>query len=86
MEKRIWMVRTLFTQFAHFIDILYWIFGNITDIQSKLASRNHHTGFDDSGFVHFNLINGGSGCINFFHRYGTKTWKAALPSLPKMAV
>ncbi|MBK9629298.1 MAG: hypothetical protein IPO56_16825 [Flavobacteriales bacterium] len=32
---------TLFTQFSHFIDILYWLFGDITDIQGKFADNNH---------------------------------------------
>ena len=32
---------TLFTQFSHFIDILYWLFGDITDIQARFADFNH---------------------------------------------
>lgn len=69
---------TLFTQFSHFIDILYWIFGDITNIVSKLNSHNHRdlTEFEDSGFVHFDLINGGSGCIN----YSTSVWDQNLES------
>ena len=69
---------TLFTQFSHFIDILYWIFGDITNIVSKLDSHNHKdlTEFEDSGFVHFDLINGGSGCIN----YSTSVWDKNLES------
>ena len=27
---------TLFTQFSHFIDIMYWLFGDITDIQGQV--------------------------------------------------
>lgn len=69
---------TLFTQFSHFIDILYWVFGDITNIVSKLNSHNHQelTEFEDSGFVHFDLINGGSGCIN----YSTSVWDRNLES------
>ena len=69
---------TLFTQFSHFIDILYWIFGDITNIVSRLSSHNHKhlTEFEDSGFVHFDLINGGSGCIN----YSTSVWDRNLES------
>lgn len=69
---------TLFTQFSHFIDILYWIFGDITNIVSKLHSHNHKhlTEFEDSGFVHFDLINGGAGCIN----YSTSVWDKNLES------
>ena len=32
---------TLFTQFSHFIDIMYWLFGDITEIQAKFADFNH---------------------------------------------
>jgi predicted dehydrogenase len=32
---------TLFTQFSHWIDLLYWLFGDITDIQAKFADFNH---------------------------------------------
>ena len=52
---------TLFTQFSHWIDIMYWIFGDITNIQAKFADFNHqhNTEFEDSGFVSFEFINGG---------------------------
>lgn len=69
---------TLFTQFSHFIDILYWLFGDIQDIKAKLASLNHShlTEFEDSGFVSFDFVNGGMGCINF----STSVWNTNLES------
>lgn len=64
---------TLFTQFSHWIDIMYWVFGDITNIQAKFADFNHQqsTAFEDSGFVSFDFVNGGMGCIN----YSTAVWK-----------
>jgi predicted dehydrogenase len=58
---------TLFTQFSHFIDIMYWLFGDITNIQGKFADFNHqdYTDFEDSGFVSFDFINGGMGSLNY---------------------
>lgn len=58
---------TLFTQFSHFIDIMYWLFGDIQNIKTRLADHNHSslTEFEDSGFINFDFINGGTGCINF---------------------
>ncbi len=58
---------TLYTQFSHFIDIMYWLFGDIDNIQGKFADFNHQnsTDFEDSGFVSFNFINGGMGSINY---------------------
>ena len=58
---------TLFTQFSHFIDIMYWLFGDIDNIQGRFADFNHQnsTAFEDSGIVSFDFINGGMGCINY---------------------
>jgi len=58
---------TLFTQFSHFIDIMYWLFGDIDNIQGKFADFNHKdfTDFEDSGFVSFDFINGGMGSLNY---------------------
>lgn len=69
---------TLFTQFSHWIDIMYWIFGDITKIQAKFADFNHKTStdFEDSGFVSFDFVNGGMGCIN----YSTAVWDKNLES------
>ena len=69
---------TLFTQFSHFIDIMYWLFGDITDIQGKFADFNHKdlTQFEDSGLVNFRFMNGGMGCLN----YSTSVWDKNLES------
>lgn len=58
---------TLYTQFSHFIDIMYWLFGDITDIQGRFAdfSHQHSTDFEDSGVVTFRFVNGGLGCLNY---------------------
>lgn len=58
---------TLFTQFSHFIDIMYWLFGDIEHIQSRFRDFNHAalTEFEDSGIVSFDFVNGGIGNINF---------------------
>jgi predicted dehydrogenase len=69
---------TLYTQFSHFIDILYWLFGDIDNIQSRLRDFNHEklTDFEDSGFVSFDFVNGGMGCIN----YSTSVWNQNMES------
>lgn len=58
---------TLFTQFSHFLDIMYWLFGDITNIQARFKdfNHNHNTEFEDSGLVMFDFVNGGLGSINF---------------------
>lgn len=69
---------TLFTQFSHFIDLMYWYFGDITNIQAKFKDFNHQntTDFEDSGFVSFDFINGGMGALN----YSTSVWDKNLES------
>jgi predicted dehydrogenase len=58
---------TLFTQFSHFIDVMYWLFGDLTNIQARFRDFNHDhlTAFEDSGFINFDFINGGMGSINY---------------------
>jgi len=69
---------TLFTQFSHFIDIMYWVFGDIADIQARFDDFTHEklTAFEDSGSVNFSFVNGGMGCIN----YSTAVWDRNLES------
>lgn len=69
---------TLFTQFSHFIDILYWLFGDIDNIRSSMADFNHSglTEFEDSGIVTFDFLEGGIGSINF----STSVWNQNLES------
>ena len=69
---------TLFTQFSHFVDIMYWLFGDIQNIRSVHSSFNHRelTDFEDSGFVTFEFVNGGMGCFNF----STSVWDKNLES------
>jgi predicted dehydrogenase len=69
---------TLFTQFSHFIDILYWLFGDIHNIKSRFYDFNHAdmTDFEDSGIITFDFLNGGSGILNF----STSVWDKNLES------
>ncbi|NEN25536.1 Gfo/Idh/MocA family oxidoreductase [Cryomorpha ignava] len=69
---------TLFTQFSHFIDIMYWLFGDIENIAGRFADFNHNeiTDFEDSGIVSFDFVNGGVGSLN----YSTSVWDQNLES------
>jgi predicted dehydrogenase len=69
---------TLFTQFSHWIDLLYWLFGDIKDILTTFADYNHAatTAFEDSGIIQFKFENGAMGSIN----YSTSVWDKNLES------
>jgi len=57
---------TLFTQFSHFIDLLYWLLGDVKEV--KKISRNfaHPTiEFEDSGVVLFDMVDGAIGSLNY---------------------
>lgn len=71
---------TLFTQFSHFIDIMYWLFGDITNIQARFRDFNHHdqTAFEDSGVVQFDFAKGGSGSINFSTSIWNENFESSL--------
>jgi len=69
---------TLFTQFSHFIDILYWVFGDIREPKAHFMDFNHRlsTEFEDSGVVTFRLAQGGIGSLNF----STAVWDKNMES------
>ncbi len=69
---------TLFTQFSHFVDIMYWVFGDIKNIRANFKDFNHSlsTEFEDSGIVNFEFVNGGIGCLNF----STSIWDTNMES------
>ena len=69
---------SLFTQFSHFVDMMYWLFGDITDINAKFENFGHQdsTEFEDSGLVTFKFVNGGIGSMN----YSTAVWDKNMES------
>jgi predicted dehydrogenase len=58
---------TLFTQFSHFIDIMYWLFGDIKNIRGSVQNfiHQHSIEFEDSGSFVFDFVKGGIGSLNF---------------------
>jgi len=69
---------TLFTQFSHFVDMMYWLFGDIHNIHARFNDFNHQqlTDFEDSGMVTFEFLNGGMGSLH----YSTSVWDRNLES------
>ena len=57
---------TLFTQFSHFIDLLYWMVGDIKEVQGY-AGNFAHKGieFEDTGVISALFYNGAIGTINY---------------------
>ncbi|MBS1946950.1 MAG: Gfo/Idh/MocA family oxidoreductase [Bacteroidetes bacterium] len=58
---------TLFTQFSHFIDLLYWMIGDVKEVNGYIGNY-HHEGiieFEDTGTVSLKFYNGAIGTINY---------------------
>ncbi|MBD3614997.1 MAG: Gfo/Idh/MocA family oxidoreductase [Gracilimonas sp.] len=68
----------LFTQFSHFVDLMYWVFGDIKSPKAMIRNFTHPglKDFDDSGFAQFEFVNGGLGSIN----YSTSCWDKNMES------
>ncbi|MEM6318759.1 MAG: Gfo/Idh/MocA family oxidoreductase [Bacteroidota bacterium] len=58
---------TLFTQFSHFVDLLYWLIGDVKTVQAIRANFGHQgiAEFDDCGVVALEFYNGALGTINY---------------------
>lgn len=57
---------TLFTQFSHFIDLLYWLLGDVFKVESISKNFTHKKiEFEDSGVVLFELKNEAIGTLNY---------------------
>jgi predicted dehydrogenase len=58
---------TLFTQFSHFIDLLYWMIGDVKNVESYLSNSIHRgvIEFEDNGVVILEFQNGAIGTINY---------------------
>jgi len=58
---------TLFTQFSHFIDLLYWMIGDVKDVSAFGNNFNHDkiVEFEDTGVVALRFYNGTLGTINY---------------------
>jgi predicted dehydrogenase len=56
----------LFTQFSHFIDLLYWMLGDVLKVHAVIKNCNHpQIEIDDSGVVLLEMQNGSTGALNY---------------------
>jgi len=58
---------TLFTQFSHFIDLLYWMFGDVKQARAFTKNYAHKNiiEFEDTGVIIIEFENGIMGTINY---------------------
>ena len=58
---------TLYTQFSHFIDIMYWLTGDVSSIHAYGKNLNHKDliEFEDTGVIILKFKNGALGTMNY---------------------
>ena len=58
---------TLFTQFSHFIDLLYWILGDVKQVYALTENYAHNDiiEFEDTGVIALKFYSGALGTINY---------------------
>ncbi|HAI83586.1 MAG TPA: gfo/Idh/MocA family oxidoreductase [Chitinophagaceae bacterium] len=58
---------TLYTQFSHFIDLIYWLAGPMQEVKAFTNNAQHQgvIDFEDQGVVCFNTNSGALGTIHF---------------------
>lgn len=58
---------TLFTQFSHFIDLLYWMIGDVNKVHAITKNLAHDSviDFEDTGVIALEFNNGAIGTINY---------------------
>jgi UDP-N-acetyl-2-amino-2-deoxyglucuronate dehydrogenase len=58
---------TLFTQFSHFIDLLYWMIGDVKRVYAFTGNLGHQNiiEFEDTGSVALEFYNGTIGTVNY---------------------
>lgn len=64
---------TLYTQFSHFIDLLYWLVGDVQDVASFTHNYCHQDSveFEDAGVAILRFFNGAIGSVSFtINAYG----------------
>ncbi len=58
---------TLYTQFSHFVDLLYWMIGDIRNVSAYMGNYAHEktVEFEDTGAIIVEFYNGAIGTINY---------------------
>jgi UDP-N-acetyl-2-amino-2-deoxyglucuronate dehydrogenase len=71
---------TLYTQFSHFIDLLYWLIGDVKDVKSIIKNFHHKNiiQFEDTGVVILEFMNESIGTINYTVNSFSKNMEGSL--------
>lgn len=69
----------LYTQFSHFVDMLYWLFGELTIQDARFFNHNHpNTEFEDSGSFQFETEAVKQGSFHYTTSIWDKNFKSSI--------
>lgn len=69
----------LYTQFSHFVDMLYWLFGELTIQDARFFNHNHpNTEFEDSGSFKFETEAVKQGSFHYTTSIWDKNFKSSI--------
>lgn len=71
---------TLFTQFSHYVDTLYWLFGDMKILNANFSNFDHDEmiEFEDTGIFNFTLDQGGMGTFSYTTSCYEKNFESSL--------
>ena len=71
---------TLFTQFSHYVDTVYWLFGQLKILNGRFANFDHQglIDFEDTGIFNFTLDNGALGNFAYTTSCYEKNFESSL--------
>ncbi|HMO34107.1 MAG TPA: Gfo/Idh/MocA family oxidoreductase [Lacibacter sp.] len=78
---------TLYTQFSHFVDLLYWFFGPLKQVQGTLSNRLHHgiIETEDTGVFSFITKQGVPGVFHYSVNSARRNYEGSLTILAEKA-
>jgi predicted dehydrogenase len=70
----------LFTQFSHFVDLLYWMLGDVSDARGVRKNYLHknHVEFEDTGAAYLQMNKGAIGTFNYTINSSNKNMEGSL--------
>lgn len=77
----------LFTQFSHFIDVLYWFFGDIAKVEGFISNKGHKgvTEIEDTGVFSFVTASGIPGTLHCTTNSFQKNYEGSITIFAKNA-
>jgi UDP-N-acetyl-2-amino-2-deoxyglucuronate dehydrogenase len=71
---------TLYTQFSHFIDLMYWLIGDVKQVHAFTGNLGHQNfiEFEDTGVICMEFYNGALGTIHYTVNSFSKNMEGSL--------